>query len=153
VDITRTRAFQRWRQKRQESRQLYVSRYLKRWHSLSSAESKRLVPPRREVASTASQRIRAAAYASPVNDLKPEEWAWLQEAYQGCCAYCGESCTNLTPDHVIPLSRGGANTLSNIVPACPACNNRKNARTPAEAGMLPIINIDLSTKLQQLSLF
>lgn len=29
------------------------------------------------------------------------------------------------PDHVIPLSRGGSNSITNVVPACKPCNSGK----------------------------
>ncbi|HEY4243159.1 MAG TPA: HNH endonuclease [Kofleriaceae bacterium] len=53
------------------------------------------------------------------------------------CQYCGKDCTpqELTYDHVIPRSRGGATTWENIVSACYTCNRKKAARTPSEAGM------------------
>lgn len=51
------------------------------------------------------------------------------------CAYCGRKTSDLTLDHVIPRSRGGANTWENLVSACQACNHRKANRTPEEAGM------------------
>ncbi|WP_406154130.1 HNH endonuclease [Streptomyces anulatus] len=35
-------------------------------------------------------------------------------------------------DHVIPWARGGADDMSNLVPACHNCNNMKNDKTPAE---------------------
>lgn len=41
----------------------------------------------------------------------------------GPCAYCGSVCTGW--DHVVPLSRGGANHVSNLVPCCRSCNARK----------------------------
>lgn len=52
------------------------------------------------------------------------------------CLYCGDSFSpySLTRDHVIPLSRGGENTWTNVVSACRNCNHRKNNRTPAEWG-------------------
>lgn len=54
------------------------------------------------------------------------------------CRYCGETGTkaSLTFDHVLPESRGGKGVWENAVTACKPCNNRKDSRTPAEAGML-----------------
>ncbi|MET0425482.1 MAG: HNH endonuclease [Actinoplanes sp.] len=49
------------------------------------------------------------------------------------CAYCGKVATTI--DHVLPRSRGGANTWQNTVAACGSCNQRKGDRTPAEARM------------------
>lgn len=53
------------------------------------------------------------------------------------CAYCGERHTtpNLSRDHVIPKSRGGADSWTNVVSACRGCNHAKGARTPEEAHM------------------
>ena len=57
------------------------------------------------------------------------------------CQYCGRHRSDLrgrqflTRDHVLPRSRGGANSWDNVVTACSPCNNRKGDRTPEEAGM------------------
>ena len=51
------------------------------------------------------------------------------------CAYCGRTDERLTIDHVIPRSRGGDTSFANCVASCKPCNNRKNNRTPKEAGM------------------
>ncbi|WP_292698184.1 HNH endonuclease [Microbacterium sp. 69-10] len=48
------------------------------------------------------------------------------------CAYCGELTENPDPEHVVPLSRGGRNDMSNLVTACRACNTDKGDMTPAE---------------------
>ncbi len=60
---------------------------------------------------------------------------WLRD--KGLCQYCGErlSKTEYTYDHVIPQSRGGKTTWTNIVCACMACNLKKANRTPEEAQM------------------
>jgi 5-methylcytosine-specific restriction endonuclease McrA len=50
------------------------------------------------------------------------------------CVYCG-SKKSLTLDHVIPKSRGGANTWENLVTSCFSCNLKKANRTPEEAKM------------------
>ena len=53
------------------------------------------------------------------------------------CQYCRESfSTNeLTFDHVVPVSRGGARSWDNIVTCCVTCNRKKGSRTPDEAGL------------------
>ena len=53
------------------------------------------------------------------------------------CQYCGviESPRDMTIDHVIPRSRGGENTWSNLVTCCKRCNQKKGNRTPDEANM------------------
>ena len=53
------------------------------------------------------------------------------------CAYCGEVCreADLQCEHILPLSRGGLWSWTNLVAACGSCNGRKGARTPEEAKM------------------
>ncbi|MEO0326027.1 MAG: HNH endonuclease [Myxococcota bacterium] len=50
------------------------------------------------------------------------------------CQYCG-SGQDLTLDHVLPRSRGGASTWENLVACCRECNLGKGRRTPDEAKM------------------
>lgn len=59
---------------------------------------------------------------------------------QNRCQYCANIFSNdkLTLDHVVPKSRGGKNTWTNLVAACKKCNQRKGNRTKKEAGMFPI---------------
>ena len=54
------------------------------------------------------------------------------------CQYCGakKPIAELTYDHVVPRSRGGKTTWTNIVTCCSDCNRKKANRTPAQAGML-----------------
>ena len=49
------------------------------------------------------------------------------------CGYCTGWAR--TVDHILPRSRGGTNTWSNLIAACADCNTRKADRTPTEAGM------------------
>lgn len=53
------------------------------------------------------------------------------------CLYCGFSFrpSELSRDHVKPLSQGGVDHWSNVVTACKRCNNHKAGRTPEQAGM------------------
>lgn len=61
---------------------------------------------------------------SVAHDLTDAQWAALREAWGGC-AYCGATDRALQRDCVLPLSRGGRYTLTNIVPACGPCNASK----------------------------
>lgn len=56
------------------------------------------------------------------------EWLELCEAWGNKCLSCGEERT-LTVDHVIPLSKGGSNDISNIQALCGPCNSSKGAKT------------------------
>jgi 5-methylcytosine-specific restriction endonuclease McrA len=53
------------------------------------------------------------------------------------CQYCGRRfpSSELSVDHVLPLSRGGRTLWTNVVCACRRCNRIKGGRTPREAGM------------------
>ncbi|REK32138.1 MAG: HNH endonuclease [Planctomycetota bacterium] len=53
------------------------------------------------------------------------------------CQYCHQQpgSEELTIDHVIPRSQGGASTWENCVLACIECNARKADRTPEQARM------------------
>jgi len=53
------------------------------------------------------------------------------------CQYCGKrfSTSELTLDHVVPRSQGGASTWQNLVCACVDCNVKKGGRLPKEAHM------------------
>jgi 5-methylcytosine-specific restriction endonuclease McrA len=53
------------------------------------------------------------------------------------CQYCGchLNARNSSIDHVMPRSRGGGHSWSNMVSACKPCNRKKANRTPEEAGM------------------
>lgn len=53
------------------------------------------------------------------------------------CQYCGCKLTmgSGTRDHVVPLSKGGPNTLSNVVASCKTCNGKKDNKTLEQSGM------------------
>lgn len=58
------------------------------------------------------------------------ELIYLQE-YR--CAYCGITLyDDYQVDHIMPISRGGANSPDNLCIACGDCNNSKKNKTPEE---------------------
>lgn len=69
------------------------------------------------------------------------------------CQFCGLFLTrkNATIDHVVPVSKGGRTEWTNCSCACLKCNNKKAARTPAQAGM-PLLNEPFRPTKQQLLL-
>jgi 5-methylcytosine-specific restriction endonuclease McrA len=60
------------------------------------------------------------------------DWLRLVNRFGGACAYCGCTGQPLEMDHVVPVSRGGQNTIGNILPACLPCNRSKWAHTLVE---------------------
>jgi 5-methylcytosine-specific restriction endonuclease McrA len=56
--------------------------------------------------------------------IRVSEWIELCEQHNNCCAFCGQE-VSLTIDHIVPLSKGGANTIDNLQPLCWPCNSRK----------------------------
>ena len=59
------------------------------------------------------------------------------ERDENTCQYCGRKFerSELTLDHVVPRSRGGSSTWTNIVVACLKCNIRKGDRLPNELSL------------------
>ena len=90
-------------------------------------ESKHLFVPGKQ---TSHQRRKAWIIANGGSHTKAEINALL-EAQNHQCAYCKRQ-VKLTEDHVIPVSRGGSDYISNICMACWRCNHQKRARTPAQ---------------------
>ena len=61
----------------------------------------------------------------------------IRERDRNRCQYCGKRfpTSELSLDHIVPRSRGGEMSWTNIVCCCVKCNVRKGGRTPEEANM------------------
>ena len=57
-----------------------------------------------------------------------EQFAELCEQYDNRCLCCGK-VKKLTVDHIVPLSKGGSNDISNVQPVCGPCNSKKHTET------------------------
>jgi len=53
------------------------------------------------------------------------------------CLYCAQQfrTSDLTRDHITPISQGGCDVWTNVVTACRRCNNHKGGRNPEQAGV------------------
>jgi len=63
-------------------------------------------------------------------DLTKKQWEQIKKLYAHKCAYCGRRLEKLSQDHVVPISKGGSHTASNIVPSCMLCNRKKGVNPP-----------------------
>lgn len=75
-----------------------------------------------------SAHRRRARVAASGGKFTQKEWRALRSMYGNKCLCCG-STDRLTIDHVVPIVKGGRNTIDNIQPLCWKCNNFKRART------------------------
>jgi 5-methylcytosine-specific restriction endonuclease McrA len=60
--------------------------------------------------------------AAMVYEVSPKE---IRRLYNQACFYCG-SRTRIEIDHILPLAKGGAHSVGNLVAACKSCNASKN---------------------------
>ena len=70
-------------------------------------------------------------YTPPLNN----QTLFSRDGY--ICMYCGGkfSRSDLSRDHVRPISQQGEDAWTNVVTSCKRCNNYKAGRTPEQAGM------------------
>lgn len=82
-----------------------------------------------------SSRLRRARQRGAEGSFTEEEFGALCIAYDNRCGYCSKSIEEAGPlirDHMTPLSRGGSDDISNIMPACRRCNSLKYDKTVEE---------------------
>jgi 5-methylcytosine-specific restriction endonuclease McrA len=56
------------------------------------------------------------------------EWGALLSRTGNTCACCGV-VGQMTIDHIVPVTAGGDNSISNLQPLCKPCNSAKGCRT------------------------
>ena len=61
------------------------------------------------------------------NPLTETEWFEILESADFKCTNCGSS-EDLTMDHIIPISKGGQHTRTNIGVLCRSCNSSKGSK-------------------------
>lgn len=78
-----------------------------------------------------NKHIRRARKINAPGKFTASEFLALCNFYGNICLCCWRSAglVKLTADHVIPLSKGGSNDISNIQPLCGSCNSSKGTKT------------------------
>lgn len=75
---------------------------------------------------------------SAANKKRRRRAKWIES--KGICFYCkvkmhfdgADDGTKMTLDHLIPISKGGDDKLSNLVAACKKCNGKRGDKEIAE---------------------
>jgi len=98
-------------------------------------DKRKLVVAQYEALHPEVKQARKARYRSRLlkaeGSFTREEWETRKIQFSNRCVYCDRESKRLTPDHYIPLSKGGTNFIDNIVPACQDCNRRKWSKDPS----------------------
>jgi 5-methylcytosine-specific restriction endonuclease McrA len=77
-----------------------------------------------------NRKRRAQKLSSQVEEVTTDMLKFKLEEFNNTCWICETELTDVTWDHVQPLSRGGAHVIDNLKPACRPCNTKKNAIWP-----------------------
>lgn len=89
----------------------------------------------RDASRSNTARRRARVLGNGVFDISHRDRHRLLVQHGLACAYCRSRFTEANPlewDHVVPIARGGAHGVGNLVPACLDCNRAKAHRTVME---------------------
>lgn len=116
---------QAWRSSHADyNKNYYASR--REWHLKRLKEWQRANPEQVRVQRDKRRALRVQAQGSYTSN----QWQALKAEHGNRCLRCGkhESEAKITPDHIIPLSRGGSNDISNIQPLCSSCNSSKGTK-------------------------
>jgi len=91
---------------------------------LAKSRAWKKTPKGRRNAVYYNERRRARMSSVPGSFTK-EEWLKVRDATGGVCPFCGRNVglEKMSMDHIIPLSKGGTNYISNIRAICRNCNS------------------------------
>jgi len=98
-----------------------------RWRAENAEEIRAYFqsPQGREARKRAEAKRRAAKKGAPIGDVRAAS-DYRRILAGDPCSYCGAPSEQA--DHIVPLSKGGAEAWDNLTAACGPCNGRKNAR-------------------------
>ncbi len=98
-------------------------------HELARGRAWVAANPERARLLHATQEIRRRTRkALCIGSHTSDQWLGLCGVYGMRCAAC-HGLKPLTRDHIVPLSKGGTDYISNIQPLCRQCNSAKRTKT------------------------
>lgn len=71
--------------------------------------------------------------------LTNQQWKEVLRQSDGICHYCKENIGMdlLGIDHLLPLSKGGGNSVNNVIPACAPCNTQRQTLPAPKLKKMP----------------
>lgn len=96
---------------------IYLSEYGKEWRAKNKDKCRNYKTDRRG-------RISKVGGSFTEKDFQD-----LCNKYGNKCLCCGIYDEKLHADHVVPISKGGSNSIENIQPLCKTCNLQKSTKT------------------------
>ncbi len=73
-------------------------------------------------------QVRRTKQTAAGGEYTEVQWKSLCRKHSYRCLRCNRR-RKLTPDHVVPVSKGGTSSIQNIQPLCGPCNSSKGTRT------------------------
>ena len=130
----------KWRLAQRRYRQRYPDRQRANWEKRGLRWREKNPEAYKRIRAHANLRRRARKAGAQCDEsrLLVKYLAGLYGAPRMRCQWCGKFTKKSarTADHVVPIARGGGDTVANIVMACRSCNCKKGAKSPAEYGFL-----------------
>jgi 5-methylcytosine-specific restriction endonuclease McrA len=135
----------KWRETHLEQCRAYGREYAKT-HRVKRLQYLRDHPEAHRAA-VKKARAKRRSNRGVIHDLSHAQWLEIQAMQGHRCYYCGKRCKGkLTQDHIIPLSKGGAHTLHNVIAACHSCNSKKHTGPPPKPVQPLLLTIAPSKK-------
>ena len=115
-----------------ENNKEHIAEHNKQWNEANPEYGKQWRENNRERNNELSRKAenkRRALKAQNGGEYTLEQWQECLEFFDYKCAYSGEPInnSNVNVEHIIPISKGGTNNITNIVPALDTVNFSKNA--------------------------
>lgn len=125
------KSYQKHKEKRLAEKKAYYQANKKRIIASAKKWNKEHPAKRSKIMVFQNAKRRSRIKGAEGNGFSKADWNAIVAITGDICVYCNKAkATSI--DHFVPLSRGGANDKSNILPACKRCNSAKNNHMPEQ---------------------